>query len=179
MLVYFVTQTLIVFHVINHSDNIDKFGYFCFISFIPPFLFFLSDYISGNIRGKKLSNYTTNLNNCLILLTRNDDFFKGDLLNGGKKLTKAVSDSIFADRCSIWLYNDDKSSIICQDLYVKSDDKWYSNIELFEKDFKQYFYYLDINPIIIANDAENHPATSCFKETATKGLSFAPQLSLK
>jgi PAS domain S-box-containing protein len=178
MLVYFVTQTLIVFHVINHSDNIDKFGYFCFISFIPPFLFFLSDYISGNIRGKKLSNYTTNLNNCLILLTRNDDFFKGDLLNGGKKLTKAVSDSIFADRCSIWLYNDDKSSIICQDLYVKSDDKWYSNIELFEKDFKQYFYYLDINPIIIANDAENHPATSCFKDIYLSKLGIKSMLDV-
>ena len=72
--------------------------------------------------------------------------------------------TIDADRCSIWLYNKDKTSIICQQLYIKAEDNWYSDIELFRKDFTQYFDHLLVDPIIIANDAEEHSATKCFTE---------------
>ena len=87
-------------------------------------------------------------------------------------------DSIEADRASIWLYGPEEKSITCQQLYIKSEDEFYQNIELFEKDFKSYFDALKENPIIIANDAETHPATSCFTETYLKPLGIKSMLDV-
>jgi hypothetical protein len=74
----------------------------------------------------------------LISQTHNPLFYQGNIGDGGKALTKEVTDSINSDRCSLWLYNKDKTSIVCEQLYIKSENKWYNGIELFEKDFKGF-----------------------------------------
>lgn len=118
------------------------------------------------------------LTKTLISQSRNPLFQEGKIEEGAKILTKQVVDSIEADRASIWLYGPEEKSIICQQLYIKSEDEFYQNIELFEKDFKSYFDALKENPIIIANDAETHPATSCFTETYLKPLGIKSMLDV-
>ena len=93
-------------------------------------------------------------------------------------MVKEVTNSINADRCSIWLYNEDKTSILCEQLYVKAEDTFYQNIELFEKDFGGYFEHLTIDPIIVANNAETHPATKCFTESYLKPLGIKSMLDV-
>jgi len=83
-----------------------------------------------------------------------------------------------ADRCSVWLYNKSKSSITCVELYVKSELLWYQDIKLYKKDYKPYFDYIEENPIIIASDAETHPATECFTETYLKPLGIKSMLDV-
>jgi PAS domain S-box-containing protein len=114
----------------------------------------------------------------LISQSTNSLFQEGKVNEGAKTLTKQVVDSINADRASIWLYGNDKKSIICQQLYIKAEDKHYQDIELFEKDFKEYFDALIENPIIVANDAETHKATSCFTETYLKPLGIKSMLDV-
>jgi PAS domain S-box-containing protein len=118
------------------------------------------------------------LTKTLISQSRNPLFQEGKIEEGAKILTKQVVESIDADRASIWLYGPEEKSIICQQLYIKSEDEFYQNIELFEKDFKSYFDALKENPIIIANDAETHPATSCFTETYLKPLGIKSMLDV-
>ena len=118
------------------------------------------------------------LTKTLISQSRNPLFQEGKIEEGAKILTKQVVDSIEADRASIWLYGPEEKSITCQQLYIKSEDEFYQNIELFEKDFKSYFDALKENPIIIANDAETHPATSCFTETYLKPLGIKSMLDV-
>lgn len=130
-----------------------------------------------------MSDYPTmtsnkSLNKVLIKQFNNHFFYEGKVTEGAKELTKEVSNSLGTDRCSIWLYNSDRSSIICQELYIKEEDTWYENIELFEKDFKPYFKTLEIDPIIIANDVETHPATSCFLEVYLKPLGIKSMLDV-
>jgi len=122
--------------------------------------------------------YINKLNKTLISQTHNPLFYKGDIVEGSKILTKEVVDSINADRCSIWLYNKNKTSIVCQQLYVKSENMWYDGLEIFEKDFGPYFEELIKNPIIIANDAEKHPATSCFTDGYLKPLGIKSMLDV-
>ena len=119
-----------------------------------------------------------NLMEILIYQSTNSLFQEGKINEGAKTLTKQVVDSINADRASIWLYGNDKKSIICQQLYIKAEDKHYQDIELFEKDFKEYFDALIENPIIVANDAETHKATSCFTETYLKPLGIKSMLDV-
>jgi len=122
--------------------------------------------------------YILKLEKTLVNQSRNEPFFNGDIINGSKILTKEIADNINADRCSIWLYNDNKTSIICQQLYVTSENKWYDSIELLKKDFKPYFDSLEIDPIIIANNAESHPSTSCFTENYLKPLGIKSMLDV-
>jgi PAS domain S-box-containing protein len=130
------------------------------------------------INGNKTLSYYEKLNKVLISQTHNPLFYQGNIGDGGKALTKEVTDSINSDRCSLWLYNKDKTSIVCEQLYIKSENKWYNGIELFEKDFKPYFDYLKIDPIIIANNAEKHTATSCFTEPYLKPLGVKSMLDV-
>lgn len=114
----------------------------------------------------------------LIHQSRNPLFYDGNLFEGSKILVKEVVDTINADRTSIWIYSKNNESIVCQQLYIKSEDKFYQNIELFEKDFKPYFDALKDNPIIVADDAETHPATSCFTDVYLKPLGVKSMLDV-
>jgi hypothetical protein len=111
----------------------------------------------------KERNYSKELNKVLISQSQNALFYHGDVKEGAKLLTKKVADALKADRCSIWLYNKNKSAIICQQLYIEAENEWYSDMELMRRDAIEYFNNLDITPIIVANNAETHLATSCLK----------------
>lgn len=178
MVTFFTTQSLIVFHFINYIDEIGYFGYACFLAFLPFFAVVVLEYLKRNRKGKEHSLYVKKLNETLISQSHNSLFYEGNTTEGAKVLTKEVSDSIGADRCSIWLYNKDKTAIICEQLYIKSEDAWYQNITLYKKDFRPYFLSLLINPIIVANDAETHNATSCFTESYLKPLGVKSMLDV-
>ena len=157
---------------------IGYFGYACFLAFLPFISVVGLDYVRKNKRGREKSQYIKKLNETLISQSQNPLFYEGNVSEGAKALTKEVTDSIKADRCSIWLYNDDRTSIICKQLYIEEEDEWYQNIELFKKDFQPYFLALLINPIIVADDAESHPATSCFTESYLKPLGIKSMLDV-
>ena len=162
MLLFFGQQSLLVFHFINYVDMIGFFGYACLLAFLPFMSVVIYEYIKRNKKGREKSEYVRTLNETLISQSQNPLFYEGNISEGARALTKEVTNSINADRCSIWLYNEDRTSILCQQLYIEEEDKWYQDIELHKKDFQPYFLTLLINPIIVADDAETHHATSCF-----------------
>ena len=123
-------------------------------------------------------NKFNNLMEVLIHQSKNPLFYSGDIDEASKLLVKEIVTTINCDRTSIWLYSKDRDSIVCDQLYVKSDDTFYQGIELFENDFKPYFEALKSNPIIIADDAETHPGTSCFSETYLKPLGVKSMLDV-
>lgn len=178
MIIFFTTQSLVVFHFINYVDEIGYFGYACVLAFLPFFIVAVLEYLKKNKIGRERANYIKKLNETLISQSHNPLFYEGDTTEGAKVLTKEVTNSIGTDRCSIWLYNQDKSAIVCEQLYVKSEDKWYQGDKLNKKDFQSYFLTLLINPIIIADDAENHTATSCFTETYLRPLGIKSMLDV-
>jgi len=135
------------------------------------------NFFKGLLGYKKNFEYAERLNNIIISQSNNPIFYTGDVINGAKELTKQVSISINTDRCSIWLYNEDKTSIKCQQLYIKSDDTWHTDIELFEKDFSPYFEALK-KGIIVASDATNHDSTKCFKEVYLDPLGILSMLDV-
>jgi PAS domain S-box-containing protein len=178
MLFYFVLQSSVVFNYIEHTKEIGYIGYACFLAFVPFFIVVVSEFIKKSKDIQRKNVYLNRLNDVVISQSHNTLFYEGKISEGGKLLTKEVTQSIDSDRCSIWLYNSDKTSIICQQLYVKSEDTWYSNIELFKKDFSGYFEHLLLDPIIIADNAETHPATICFTDSYLKPLGIKSMLDV-
>jgi len=178
IVVFGYTKTMVLFEYWESTWGTRWTEATCFICFIPLFSVMIKEYI-GKLRAIKETNrYLFELNGTIISQSHNPLFYNGDLINGAKELTLEVTRSIKTDRCSIWLYNDDKTSIVCQQLYVASEDKWYDKIELFKKDFCPYFDALGVNPIIIADDAASHPATSCFTESYLNPLGIKSMLDV-
>ena len=176
--IFFFTKTSVFIELIPSSPTTRGIEYFSFLLFIPFFYVVIREQINKNKSEAKLSKYIKKLNNVLVNQSHNVLFYEGKVEEGAKALTKEVIYTMEVDRCSIWLYNSDKSSIICQQLYIKSEDNWYQNIELFRKDFTSYFDHLLEDPIIIAVNAEEHPATKCFADSYLKPLGIKSMLDV-
>jgi PAS domain S-box-containing protein len=175
---YFGLQSLVVFEYVKYTETIGILGYACFLGFVPFFLVVVLEFIKKSKEVQRKNTYLKKLNDVIISQSHNTLFYEGKISDGGKLLTKEVTTTINVDRCSIWLYNTDKTSIICQQLYIKAEDNWYSDIELFRKDFTPYFDHLLVDPIIVADDAETHSATSCFTEGYLKPLGIKSMLDV-
>ena len=178
MSIFFFTKTSVFIEILPSTPTTRGIEYLCFLLFVPFFYVVIKEQINKNKLEAKLSKYIKKLNSVLVNQSHNTLFYEGKVEEGAKALTKEVITTMEVDRCSIWLYNSDKSSIMCQQLYIKSEDNWYQNIELFKKDFTQYFDHLLVDPIIIANDAEEHSATKCFTETYLKPLGIKSMLDV-
>lgn len=178
MIFFFVIKTSITFGIVKDSNFYNLIEYLCFISFCVPSYFIGRTFLNKSRQEKKKLKYNKKLSDSLIRQSHNEVFFSGNIEAGSAILSKEVSDTIESDRCSFWLYNKDHTSIICQNLYVRSENNFYKDIELFEKDFSPYFEAIKENPIIIADDAETHPATSCFLEGYLKPLEVKSMLDV-
>lgn len=179
MFIYLGIQGLVISNTINlEKCTLVEIGISCISIFLFFFFYIIREIIIRNKKTYKLNLYTKDLNEVIISQSHNMLFYEGKVSEGAKQLTKQVSYSICVDRCSIWLYSQDKKSIICQQLYIKSEDTWYKDIELFENDYKSYFDALSVNPIIVANDAKKHESTSCFTETYLKPLGIESMLDV-
>ena len=178
MSIFFFTKTSVFIELLPSTPTTRGIEYICFLLFVPFFYVVIREQINKNKAEAKLSKYIKKLNNVLVNQSHNVLFYEGKVEEGAKALTKEVIDTMEVDRCSIWLYNSDKSSIICQQLYIKSEDNWYQNIELFRKDFTPYFDHLLVDPIIVAINAEEHSATKCFTETYLRPLGIKSMLDV-
>lgn len=126
-----------------------------------------------------LHKLTSNkLNQVLINQSYNTKYFSGDISEAAKSMTEESVTTLNADRCSVWLYNKSKTSITCIGLYNGVDSTWTQGMKLFKKDYKPYFDFIDSNDILVAEDAETHPATNCFKETYLKPLNIKSMLDV-
>jgi PAS domain S-box-containing protein len=114
------------------------------------------------------SQYTEKLNKVLISQSKNGLFLEGNLKEVAKELTKQVSLTILSDRCSIWLFDTDKTNLFCQQLYSKGDDDWTEGMKISEQDCKEYFLSIKSQNVIIADDAQTNKSTSCFLENYLK-----------
>jgi PAS domain S-box-containing protein len=165
MVFYILMHTFVMLDFIPLCKEIAMFNYISIILFSIPAALFVRSYIKKSKESTRLNYYAKKLNETLIHQSHNQLFYEGNIIDGSKHLTKEVTLSTDTDRCSIWLYNEDKTEIICKQLYVKHEDKWYDNITLYKKDYEPYFNALIVDPIIVANDARTHQSTRCFTES--------------
>ena len=178
MFVFFVMQTLVVLDILEHSKNLIYFNYLCIILFSPLFYVVVKEYISNSKEINRINKYTERLSATLISQSNNTLFYEGKVTEGAKLLTSEVTKTMGVDRCSIWLYDENKTSITCEQLYIKSTDSWQEDMILKKQDFEPYFRALIDDPIIIANDAEIHPATKCFTDSYLKPIGIKSMLDV-
>jgi len=68
-----------------------------------------------------------------------------------------------ANRVSLWRFDDtDQPKIICMMGYDSTANAYWSDMELFENDFPDYFCAIFEGDIVSASNARKHKATECF-----------------
>ena len=178
MSIFFIVKTAVFLELTSSTPLTRGTEYFCFLIFSISFWSLIKEHEQKNKKSLELGKYAKKLNEKLIVQSHNSLFYEGDIDQVTKMLTKEVSESLESDRCSIWLYNKTKDSIICQQLFISSENEWYQGYEIFEKDCQPYFDELKHNPIIVANNALTHKATSCFTESYLKPLGINSMLDV-
>lgn len=178
IVIFFIVNVISIFTPKFLTPYCVTFQVLCLIISIPPIVILINEYIKKMGVLLKSNRYSTKLNLAIINQSHNSLFYQGNVVEGAKLLTKEITEKINTDRCSVWLYNEDKTSIVCQQLYEKKEKKWFDGVELFKKDFEPYFNHLEIDPIIVANNAMKHEATSCFTESYLKPLGIKAMLDV-
>jgi PAS domain S-box-containing protein len=91
-------------------------------------------------------------------------------------ITEEIAHAMDVERISIWRYDQSRSTIVCQVLYEAATRRHSSGLELHGKDYPAYFRAMAQNEIIAADDAQNDPRTSEFRESYLMPLSITAML---
>ncbi len=87
-----------------------------------------------------------------------------DLLAAQKRITEEDAKTLGVERVSIWLFNEDRSAIACQDLYRLSRNTHEKGLTLQARQYPRYFHALEESRTVAANDAQSDPRTNEFTE---------------
>lgn len=115
-------------------------------------------------------------NSALLRIAKHNFLEHGDLPSAMKFVTEIAAEALQVERCSIWLYNQDKSAIVCQDLFETSGKRHTQGTTLHSKDFPNYFRYLREERTLPAHDAHRDPATQEFSQVYLKPLNIFSML---
>lgn len=87
-----------------------------------------------------------------------------DLTEGLRTILRMAANALSIERVGIWLFNDNRSSLICRELYQLSLNKFESGAVLDASRYPRYFDALDQSLPLAVNDVLTDPRTSEFTE---------------
>ncbi|MBC7388806.1 MAG: hypothetical protein H7329_06330, partial [Opitutaceae bacterium] len=107
---------------------------------------------------KNKEAYKEKMQKSLLEISNESSTISGDIVNTLKMITDSTKSTLNVDSVSIWLLEKDKNELHCHEhSSVKETDYARDPIDL--KQLEYYRYFLDEHKVIIASDAQNHPAT--------------------
>lgn len=95
-----------------------------------------------------------------------------------KKTLPVVAKLLGVERVSVWFFANDRSEIICQMLYSKSQRKFSNGLRLKAKNYPSYFKALEKSLALSAHDAEKDPRTREFKKKYLRPLGITSMLDI-
>jgi PAS domain S-box-containing protein len=95
-----------------------------------------------------------------------------------KRIAEADSRTLGVERVGVWLYNEDSSEIICEDLYANNRDYHEKGHTLKAKDYPTYFEALEGSRILAAEDAQADPRTREFTDGYLKPYGITSMMDI-
>jgi len=87
---------------------------------------------------------------------------KDDTNNKIQLILKSCCKLLNVSRVSLWLFSENKKSIVCQYLYINEESRFEAGLEIFESSCPEYFKALNTSRVINANDARTDSRTKEF-----------------
>jgi PAS domain S-box-containing protein len=101
-----------------------------------------------------------------------------DLDTALKRMTEVDSHMLGVERVSLWLYNRDRSEILCEDLYIQSRLFHDKGNRLQASDYPRYFQALQESRIIAAHEPIEDPRTNEFGEDYFKRYGITSMMDI-
>lgn len=124
--------------------------------------------------SSKLATY----NDALYQLSRAEAIDMGDLSQACRALLNCALQNLAIGRCSLWLYNADQTQIECYMLALPGNITSQDKLCLAQQDYPNYFHHLEMERTIVADDAQQNPATCEFTEGYLKPLHITSMLDI-
>ncbi|MDX1314282.1 MAG: ATP-binding protein [Eudoraea sp.] len=102
----------------------------------------------------------------------------GNVQEAFETAVQSISKTLNIARVGIWLYNEDKTSIVCDTMYEIDKGLNRKRLELFEKDYPAYFKALARERVINVGDARIHETTREFTENYLDPLGITSMLDI-
>jgi GAF domain-containing protein len=102
----------------------------------------------------------------------------GDVNETVRRVDELASAVLSVGRVSVWIYDDRRTKIICQDLFEAESRKHSAGLELQARDFGPYFDALQTESTIMAHDAVSDPRTRCFAASYLQPLGIGAMLDV-
>lgn len=109
-------------------------------------------------------------------LARHDCFVRADLAVCLRRINRVAAETLEVARSSIWLLNEDGTSLVCADHYDASSTVDGTGQILERADFPHYFQAILEDRVIAASDAQSDPRTCEFTENYLIPLGIASML---
>lgn len=114
----------------------------------------------------------------LLALAKNKSIYQGDVKQALQEITELASRILNVERASVWFYNQNKTAIICANLYEFSRHKHSQGYELYLSDFPKYFQALEAENCLVVHDASNEPIIAEFTKNYLTPLGISSMLDV-
>jgi PAS domain S-box-containing protein len=114
----------------------------------------------------------------LMELTMCQPLYSGDWSAAFRAITETATTTLGLERASIWLYNEDHSTLRCVDLYELTPNRHSAGLLLQATDYPGYFQALETDRTISAHDAHLDPRTCEFSQSYLTPLGIASMLDV-
>ncbi|MBD2166175.1 PAS domain S-box protein [Calothrix membranacea FACHB-236] len=113
----------------------------------------------------------------LVQLARSKKFQQGNLNAAFQEITEAAARTLTVQRVGIWLYNEDRSTLECIDLYDLRTKEHTCGLSLLKANYPNYFQALSEERSIAADDAINDMRTEELSQSYLSVLGIASLLN--
>lgn len=115
-------------------------------------------------------------NDALSRLAKMDAFAPGEFRGAMQTLTEITATTLDIERSSIWLFDEQRASITCVDLYERTPGRHSEGLVLTEADYPSYFEAMKEEHTIAANDARTDPRTREFTDSYLEVIGITSML---
>lgn len=101
-----------------------------------------------------------------------------DLSSALNRLVKTSADTMEVERASVWVFNPQRTEIICRTLYLKSENRHEKGLKLTASDYPRYFKAIEKHRILPADNVREDPRTSEFTDNYLKPLGITSMMDV-
>ena len=93
-------------------------------------------------------------------LSKSVDLHKGKIKKFTKEILIHSSESLFCDRCNVWLFEKEQTKLMSLLSYNRSDHSFSKEVSLDHETLPNYFKFLRKNELIVSDNARSEPMNS-------------------
>jgi PAS domain S-box-containing protein len=85
--------------------------------------------------------------------------FSGSLESAMQQVTRLMAQTLGVSRAGVWLFSQDKSRIVCLDLYSADEDSHLDEDELLVANYPGYFSFMELGDVVATSSAQSNEKT--------------------